>query len=191
MAFEYAPLIERYGYLATFAGTLVEGESLMILSGLAAHRGYLSFPYVVAVGALGGMLGDLAFFALGRHYGNRLLVRFPRFASAADRVRSMIERYPSTTIIVVRFMYGLRAAGPAIIGTTRIPFARFAALNALGALMWSACWTGAGFVLGRAAEHLLGDLARVERELFAGAIVVAVVVIAALHFWRWRARRVS
>ena len=35
MALEYVPLIEKYGYLATFAGTLVEGESLLILSGLA------------------------------------------------------------------------------------------------------------------------------------------------------------
>ena len=34
MALEYGPLIERFGYFATFAGTLIEGESLLILSGL-------------------------------------------------------------------------------------------------------------------------------------------------------------
>src|SRR5678815_2485716 len=104
MALEYAPLIERYGYLATFAGTLVEGESLLILSGLAAHRGYLSFPMVVLVGGLGGALGDLLFFMLGRHYGNDLLARFPRFTPAAERVHAMIERHPAATILAVRFM---------------------------------------------------------------------------------------
>src|SRR5215203_5002016 len=91
---EYGALIERYGYLATLAGTLVEGESLLILSGLAAHRGYLSLPLVVVVGAVGGAIGDIVFFLLGRHYGNDLLRRFPRFAPAADRVHGMIERHP-------------------------------------------------------------------------------------------------
>jgi membrane protein DedA with SNARE-associated domain len=188
MALEYAPLIERYGYLATLAGTLVEGESLLILSGLAAHRGYLSFPFVVLVGAVGGAIGDLAFFLLGRHYGSDLLARFPRFTPAAERVHAMIERHPTTTILAVRFMYGLRTAGPAIIGTTRVPFAEFAAVNVIGASLWSACWAGAGYVLGKAAEHLLGDLAKVERELF-GAVIVAIVLgLVAYQVWRKRER---
>ena len=191
MAFAYAPLIQQYGYIATFAGSLIEGETLLILSGLAAHRGYLSFPVVVAVGALGGMLGDLGFFLLGRHYGAGLLARFPKYAPVADRVRGMIERHPNATILAVRFMYGLRTAGPAIIGTTHIPFARFAALNAVGAVLWGLCWAGAGYLLGKAAEQLLGDLARIERELFGGAIVLAVLVAVALRVWRTRGRLAS
>jgi membrane protein DedA with SNARE-associated domain len=186
LAFEYGPLIERYGYLATLAGTLVEGESLLILSGLAAHRGYLSLPLVVLVGALGGAIGDVLFFLVGRHYGKDLLARFPRFAPAAGRVHAMIERHPVSTILAVRFMYGLRTAGPAIIGSTRVPFAKFAAINAIGAALWSACWAGAGYVLGKAAERVLGDLAKVERELFGAAIVAIVLAIVAYHVWRAR-----
>ncbi len=191
MSFDYARLIEHYGYAVTFAGTLVEGESLLILSGLAAHRGYLSLPVVILVGAIGGALGDVAFFLLGRHYGDGLLARFPRFTPAADRVRGMIERHPSTTILAVRFMYGLRTAGPAIIGTTRIRFVEFALLNALGALMWSACWAAAGYLLGRAAERLLGDLAHIEREVFAVTLVLVVAGVVAVRVWRDRAGRRS
>jgi membrane protein DedA with SNARE-associated domain len=189
MALEYGPLIERFGYLATFAGTLIEGESLLILSGLAAHRGYLSFPLVVLVGAIGGALGDMAFFLLGRYFGGNLLSRFPRFEPASDRVHRMIERHPVATILGVRFMYGLRTAGPAIIGTTRVPFAMFVTVNAVGAVVWSACWAGAGFVLGKAAEHILGDLAKVERELFGAAIVAVVLGIIAWHVWARRKAR--
>lgn len=189
MAFEYAPLVARYGYVATFVGTLLEGESLLILSGLAAHRGYLSLPLVVVVGALGGALGDIGFFLLGRYYGRGLLARFPRFAPSADRVHGMIERHPAAAILGVRFMYGLRAAGPAIIGTTRVTFVEFVALNAVGALFWSACWAVAGYLLGRAAEHLLGDLARIERELFGGVLVLVVIGVVALKVWRWRGGR--
>ena len=191
MSFDYAHLIAHYGYAATFAGTLFEGESLLILSGLAAHRGYLSLPVVMLVGAAGGALGDLGFFLLGRHYGSELVTRFPRFAPAAERVRAMIERYPSATVLAVRFLYGLRTAGPAIIGTTRIAFARFALLNALGALAWSTCWAGAGYLLGRAAERLLGDLAHVERELFGAALVAVVAGVVARRVWRARTNRPS
>ena len=186
MAFEYAPLVAKYGYAATFAGTLIEGESLLILSGLAAHRGYLSLPLVVVVGALGGALGDIGFFLLGRYYGRGLIARFPRFAPSADRVRGMIERHPAATILGVRFMYGLRTAGPAIIGTTRMTLLEFVPLNVVGALLWSACWTGAGYLLGRAAEHLLGDLARIERELFGGAVLLVVIGVVAAKVWRAR-----
>ena len=33
-----AALLEHYGYLAVFAGTFVEGESMLLLGGYAAHR---------------------------------------------------------------------------------------------------------------------------------------------------------
>ena len=188
MALEYIPLIQKYGYLATFVGTLFEGESLLILSGLCVHRGWLELPVVVAVGAAGGALGDLCFFLLGRYYGAKLLARYPQYTAVADRVRGMIERHPAATILGVRFMYGLRTAGPAVIGTTRVSLPLFVALNAVGALLWSGCWVAAGYFVGKAAEHLLGDLARIERELFGGAIVVIVIAIVSLRIWRTRTR---
>ncbi len=188
MTFEYVALIERYGYVATFVGTLFEGETLLILSGVVAHRGYLSLPVVIALGAAGGALGDLAFFLVGRHYGTHLLERFPRFAPAAARMHALIERHPTAAVLGVRFMYGLRTAGPAIIGTTRMSLLHFVTVNLAGALLWSACWAGAGYLFGKAAEVLLGDLARVERELFIGVLLAGIVVAVALRVWRARGK---
>ena len=186
MSFEFVSLIEKYGYLATFVGTLAEGESLLILSGLCAHRGYMSLPVVIAVGAVGGALGDVGFFLLGRYYGARLLARYPRYAPAADRIRGMIERFPVATIVGVRFMYGLRTVGPAVIGTTRVSLPLFVALNTVGAIAWSGCWAGAGYLVGKAAEQLLGDLARIEREVFGVALIVIVIAVVAMRVWRRR-----
>ena len=38
---DLVPLIQRFGYLATFGVSVFEGETALILSGLSAHRGYL------------------------------------------------------------------------------------------------------------------------------------------------------
>jgi hypothetical protein len=46
--------VQQYGYPAVFVGGLLEGETVLALAGLAAHR-----------------------FAIGRRYGARLLERYP------------------------------------------------------------------------------------------------------------------
>jgi membrane protein DedA with SNARE-associated domain len=34
-------IIETYGYIAILVGTIVEGETILILGGFVAHRGYM------------------------------------------------------------------------------------------------------------------------------------------------------
>ena len=188
MTIDFSPWVAAYGYPATLAGALFEGETVLVLAGLFAHRGVLDLPWVIALGALGGAAGDIVYFALGRRYGAELLGRFPRFAPAAERVQALIHRHPDLSIFGIRFLYGLRTVGPAVIGSSAVPWPRFLILNALGALVWSACWVGAGYVLGEAAQRLLGRVMHVEREFFVGALVVAVIATIALRLRRRRIR---
>ena len=186
MQHHLASLIGDHGYWVTFVGALLEGETILALAGLAAERGYLHLPLLMAIGAVGGFTGDQIYFLIGRRAGPRLLARYPRFQPRARRVAAMIERYPELAVIGVRFLYGLRTVGPAAIGMSRIAWWHFAALNAIGAALWSVCWIGAGYLTGETVEMLLGTLRHAERKLFAVAGVVAVVVTIYLH---WRRRR--
>jgi membrane protein DedA with SNARE-associated domain len=184
VAIDFAPWIAAYGYPAALLGAVFEGETVLVLAGLFAHRGILDLPLLIALGAVGGAAGDVAYFAIGRRYGSALLERFPKFAPAAERVHALVERFPDLAVFGIRFLYGLRTVGPAVIGTTTIGWPRFLLFNLLGALAWSCCWVGAGYVLGEAAQRLLGKVMHVEREFFIGAIIVAVVVSIALHVRR-------
>ena len=187
MAIELAPWVAAYGYPAALVGALFEGETVLVLAGLFAHRGVLNLPLLVVLGALGGSTGDIAYFALGRRFGATLLERHPRFEPAAARVHALIERFPNLAVIGIRFLYGLRTVGPAIIGASAIAWPRFLLLNAFGALAWSACWVGAGYVLGEAAQRLLGNVMRIERDLFLAAAAMAVITTIVLRMRR-RAR---
>lgn len=185
MHFDLPLLVQTYGYPAAFLGSMLEGETVLVLAGLAAHRGHLSLPVVWLLAAAGGACGDAIYFALGRRYGERLIARFPRFAPAADRVHRLIDRGPVISVIAVRFLYGVRMAGPMVIGTSDMSWPHFLFWNACGALLWSAAWLLAGYAVGEVAQRLLGNLAHVERELFLGVLVVAVGVAVAV---RLRAR---
>jgi membrane protein DedA with SNARE-associated domain len=188
MAIEFAPLVAEYGYPAALVGALFEGETILVLAGLFAHRGVLDFPLLVALGAIGGMLGDVVYFAVGRRYGATSLQRFPRYAPAAKRVQALIQRFPALAIFGIRFLYGLRTVGPAVIGASGVTWGRFLLLNAVGALAWSACWVGAGYMLGETAKRLLGHVVHVEREFFFAALIGALIVTIALRFRRHRMR---
>src|SRR5436190_1120650 len=68
--------VAELGYAALFIGTLLEGETVVFLAGLAAHHGYLWFPAVLAVSVVGGFLSDQILFHVGRRYGERVYARF-------------------------------------------------------------------------------------------------------------------
>ena len=184
---DLAPLISAHGYLVTFIGALIEGETVLTLAGFAAHRGYLHLPLLIALAAAGSYVGDQIYFLIGRRYGKQLIARFPRMRPAVRRVDALVIRYAGASVIAVRFLYGLRTLGPITIGTTRMPWHTYALYNALGAVAWATCWIIAGYALGEVVHMLLGDLRHIEGWLFAGIAASALAYAAFLHFRRRRA----
>ena len=172
-----ADLLTQYGYFALFIGCLLEGETLLVLAGIAAHGGYLWFPYVVAIAFVGGTLGDQILFYFGRRSGGAILQRWPRFQKPAERVEGLIERHSGLLIVGVRFMYGLRLIGPIAIGMSAVSPLRFAVLNMIGAALWATSVAGVGYLFGHAIEWLLADLALFEKVALTIAVIVAIVLI--------------
>ncbi len=122
---DLAGLVESYGYLAVALGTFLEGESVLLLAGFAARRGYLDLTDVILVALAGGTLGDQFFFTLGRLGGPPLLTRFPSLQAAQARVAPHIRRHQYLIVVFVGLMYGLRVAGPIVIGISGVDRRRF------------------------------------------------------------------
>jgi membrane protein DedA with SNARE-associated domain len=176
-------LIQHYGYIAVLIGAVLEGETVLIIAGFAAHRGYLDLGAVVVVATLGGFLGDQFFFTLGRVRGRQLLARFPAIEAKSARVQALVDRYHTWLIVSVRFLYGLRVAGPVLLGMSEVSHARFAVFNLLGALIWASLIAGAGYLFGQTMEMMLSNAKRYEGE----AAVVLLAIGTAIWFFR-RAR---
>jgi len=175
-------LVETYGYWAVLVGTLLEGESILLLAGFAAHRGYLDLPTVVGVAIIGSFLGDQIFFFLGRYQGIKLLIRYPKYAERVAYAQAKLARYHTPLILAMRYLYGLRAVLPFTIGMSAISTTRFQALNLGGALLWSVTIVAGGYLFGHLIERMLGDLRLYEEILF------AVLAVWGIAYW-WYSRK--
>ena len=183
-----AELLDSYGYVALVVGTFLEGETVLVLAGFAAHRGYLSLPLVMLAAFAGSFLGDQLYFHLGRMKGEAFLRRRVTWAPKVERVQELIERYHLPVILGFRFFYGLRTVTPFAIGMSDVPTRRFLVLNLIGAAVWAAAVSYLGYSLGEAAEALLGQIRRYELGIFA-AIAALGTILWGVHFARRRRQR--
>lgn len=99
-------MIAVYRYWVIFIGCLLEGEPVLILSGMAARQGTVQLLHVIGWDTMGSIFGDQLLFWSGRYSGIRLLPQLTRHQSAIERTEGLIHRYFTTSVFVVRFLYG-------------------------------------------------------------------------------------
>ena len=177
--------VRHYGYAAVALGALAEGETVLLVAGYGAHRGWLQWPLVVMVAAIAATLGDQVFFFLGRWYGPQLINRFPRLRRGLPHVERLLQRGAPWAIVSVRFLYGLRVAGPILIGMAGVAPWRFVVFNAIGALIWAPLIVGLGWSFGAGMVQLASRLQQGEEILLLVASVAALIV---WGLWRRRHR---
>lgn len=170
MVIDYTALIRDYGYFALLIGTFLEGETILILGGVAAHLGALDLPLVILTAFAGSSAGDQLYFFIGKWKGQSVLDYFPKWQAPARKVFQHIERHKNLVILSFRFFYGLRNVTPFVLGITRVDVSRFVILNLIGAAIWSISFATIGFMVGEAHERILGK--KYGSILFCALIVI-------------------
>jgi membrane protein DedA with SNARE-associated domain len=177
-------LVVRYGLAAVFVGSAIEGDFTLILAGVFAHLGYFPFPLAVAAGAAGSLLGDLAWYTLGRMRGPRFRAgRFYR--RVGHRIEALARRFGPAQLLAARFVYGTKAASMVFWGLHDLPLARFLMVDGVGVVIGSTVFTGLGYLVSGSATLLLGRVRRVQFWLL-GALAVGVVLVFLIH---WTAKK--
>lgn len=179
------PVLHHYGYLAVAGfiffedfGIPLPGETVLIAAAVYAGAGRLSIAAVGAVAVLAAVLGDNVGYGIGRYAGRALVLRWGRFVfltgERLDRAEAWFARHGGKIVTLARFAEGLRQANGIVADLTGMRWARFVVFNALGAVLWVAVWSTAGYVSGAdisAVYHALGQGFR-----YIAAAVVALVL---------------
>ena len=172
---------------SAFVGLVVPGELALLTGGYLAYQGRASVVVMMAVAAVGAVVGDSVGYEIGRHFGDRLRRSGLGEKVGAERWRraeSYLTERGGRAVFFGRFVGILRALVPALAGVSRMPYRTFLLWNALGGVIWAPGFVLLGFAAGssyRRVEHYAG---RAGLLLLVAAVVVAAIVFVA----RWVAR---
>jgi membrane protein DedA with SNARE-associated domain len=194
-----APLLDHYGYLAIAAlvtledfGIPVPGETVLIAGAVYAGAGRLNIAAVGIIAVAAAVIGDNIGYLIGRPGGRALVLRYGRYVFLTGerlaRAEAFFTRHGGKVVTIARFLEGLRQANGIIAGITGMPWRRFLAFNALGAVLWAGLWASLGDLAG---QHIGAIYAGITRySLYAlAALPVAILVMAARRLARRRAAR--
>jgi len=186
--------MNQYGYWAVFFGVMLEnaglpipGETILLVAGFLCSEHHLNLALVMIVAATGAVIGDNIGFAIGHHFGRGFLLRFGKFVfltpARLDHMTNYFASHGNKTILVARFITGLRVFAAILAGASRMPWRVFVVYNIAGAVLWSVVISALGFVFG----HSLPLLVRWVG--WSGTILLIAAVLTVIVVWRLRARR--
>jgi membrane protein DedA with SNARE-associated domain len=176
-------IITRFGYLGVLLGTWLEGEATVLAAGALAHKGLLKLPWVCLAGLAGALLSNQMWFFIGRKYGHSFLAKRPKLAAQSQRLDHWLQRFGPLFVISTRFLYGLRVVSVVWLGSSGFPYARFALLDTLGAVLWTGTLTAFGWSLGATLKLMLGRPGHAHELLVVGG-ALAIVFLVVRHFRR-------
>jgi membrane protein DedA with SNARE-associated domain len=181
--------IANYGYFAVFGllmlgivGPLIPDETILVLAGIAVHRGQMNLLAALGVGIAGSLCGITMSYMLGRTGVVYALKRFPllqrRIGSHLPEAQKWFERFGKWTLFFGYFIAGVRHFTALVAGTSGLRPGAFALYAYPGGCIWVACFVAAGYYLGE-------GWAQVAQRFDSVALVLAGLIAVAGIAWWW------
>lgn len=177
--------------ILTGTGLPIPEEVLIIIAGAASSQGVLN-PWLAFGCCLGGaLLGDLATYGIGHHFGQNVIREHPWFARFVTpererQLEEMIRSHGLKVFFLARFLVGLRSPMYLTAGILRVPFRRFLLVDTFCATMVIGCFF---FLSYRFAPQIGGWWERIRQAEIALTVTVVVGVAAVIVFFYVRHRR--
>jgi membrane protein DedA with SNARE-associated domain len=185
------PLLERYGYGASFVAVMVEGigiptpgQTLLMASSLEAAEGRTNIVLLLFLVTTAATLGNSIGYAIGRWGGRALLLKFRVNPERQQRTEDFFRRRGGMAILFARFLDGLRQLNGIVAGILEMPWWTFTVYNIAGAILWTCSWGLGTYFLGRDMHSIAAFLHRHRPFLFVLSIAALAILIGYLLRYR-------
>src|ERR1041384_7660289 len=138
------PLLERYGYGASFLSVMLEGvgiptpgQTLLMASSIEAAKGRMNIVLLLFLVAIAATVGNSIGYAIGRWGGRAVLERLKVNRQRQQYLDDLIDRRGGIVILFARFLDGLRQLNGIVAGLLRMPWWTFTLYNVAGAILWT------------------------------------------------------
>ena len=194
---DLSQLITQYGLALVFANVLLDQLSLpvpaipvLMVAGALAADGKLSAPELFGVAVAATLIADVAWYLVGRRFGNRVMKTLCRVSltpdSCVSQTQTLFERWGINALLVANFIPGLSTVAPPLAGATGVGWFRFLVFSALGASLWVGVGLGAGLIFKEQIEYLLALL---ERTGALAVVVLGALCVAYVAYKWWERHR--
>ncbi len=185
-----ARIINMLGEFGVALLTLIEtvfppipSEVILPLAGFLANRGDMNIWLVLVTATLGGYLGGVLLYWLGRSLGEERSIRLLSKLPLVDRedfekAAGWFHRHGRGAVFFGRLIPGVRSLISLPAGAARMHFWSFTVFTLAGTLLWNGLLVGGGFALGTQYElvdRYAGVLDYVVYAAIAGVLIWLVV----------------
>lgn len=176
-------------------GFFLPGDSLLFATGFLIHSGVLNFNIHLAVCIIfaAAVLGDSVGYTFGRRLGPRLFKREDARLFRQEyvqRAQKFYEKHGGKTIIIARFIPIVRTFAPIVAGAGKMEYRRFLTFNIIGAFLWAALITYAGYALGGLFHQIGIEIDTVLLPLILVIIFISVLP-PAIHIFKDKKNRIA
>ncbi len=160
-----------FGEALLIIGLFVPSTVVLVGAGTLVGTGHLDFWPVFLATAIGAIVGDQVSYWAGRYFGDRLKTFWPlnRYPQLLARGEDYVRQHGGKSIAIGRFVPGVKAVVPGIVGMFRMNQMFFLTVNFASGLVWALAHLLPGLLLGEGlsfAGELSGRLAMVLLVLF-------------------------
>jgi membrane protein DedA with SNARE-associated domain len=156
----------------------IPGDMVVVFGGYLAGSGALSLPVVVALAVLGGVLGFMTVYAVGRRFG-RVVLEPGRFRwvpqKRVEQAQGWIQRWGYGVVAANRFLTGARSVISLAVGMGQMNAWKTAFWATVSAAVWCSLVAYAGYALGenwRLIRQYLARYSRIVLAVLGGALLV-------------------
>ncbi len=148
-----------FGEALLIIGLFVPSTVVLVGAGMLVGTGHLNFWPVFLATAIGAIAGDQVSYWAGRLYGQRLKTLWPLnlYPQLVARGEDFIRSHGGKSIAIGRFVPGVKAVVPGIVGMFGMSQAYFATINVASGIVWTAAHVFPGILLGQGLA-LAGEL---------------------------------
>ncbi|MCL6592538.1 MAG: DedA family protein, partial [Alicyclobacillus sp.] len=165
----------------------VPGETVLTTTGILWHHQtlQLALGWLLTASTLGSFCGCMLAYALGRIVGRPFLLRFGRYVrltpARLDRADALFAKYTVPTLVISRFIAGVRILIPYVAGINRVRVWVYAPVILISTLIWTTTFILAGGAIESAYRHLVNS-----GPGAVAPVLLAVLALVAAVWWGHR-----
>lgn len=164
------------GYAALFLGMILEGEVILMASGILVNINALDLEKVFFVAFLGVLANDVFWYYLGSHIKNKYYKKkIIMWAEAKVRkILPHIENNPAKAIFISKFIAGINHPTLVVLGFLKIDFFYFLKHQLWASFLWTLTFLFLGVLFGYTA---ISYSRRFEEFILTAIFLIAGVMI--------------